>query len=122
MTQGRKFPPHRPAVDRIAKQLLDELPNVIAPGIEQRALALLQEGGELPYVGLVGSDGKRRQTLFDFQVVEKPIDNSMRWQRRHPAKYARYRTLREVSIEVNHGGHRTRRIAILSVLCVLRGY
>ena len=78
MTQGRKFPPHRPAINRIAKQLLDEFPNVIALGIEQRALALLQKGGELSNVGLVGRNGKRRQALFDFQVVEEPFETT-RW-------------------------------------------
>jgi hypothetical protein len=77
VTQGRKFSPHRPAVDRIAEQLLDKFPHMIAPGIEQRALVLFEKAGELSDVGLIGRDGKRRQALFDFQIVEEPFDSSI---------------------------------------------
>ena len=76
MAQGRKLASHGAAVNRIAEQLLDEFAHVVALGIEQRALALFQKTGELPDVGGVGRDGKRRQSLFDFQIVEEPLDHA----------------------------------------------
>ncbi len=76
MAQGGKLASHRAAVNRIAEQLLDELAHMVALRIEQRALALLQKTGELPNVGGVGRDGKRRQSLFDLQIVEEPFDHA----------------------------------------------
>ena len=76
MTQSRKLASHRAAVNRIAEQLLDELAHMVALRIEQRALALLQKTGELPNVRGVGRHGKRRQSLFDLQIVEEPFDHA----------------------------------------------
>ncbi len=63
--------PTERAIDGIGEQLLDELAHMVALGIEQRALMLLEESGELPDVGGVGRDREWRQTLLDLQIVEE---------------------------------------------------
>ena len=76
MAQSGKLASHRAAVNRIAEQLLDELAHMVALRIEQPALALLEKADELPNVRGVGRNGKRRQTLFDLQIVEEPFDHA----------------------------------------------
>ena len=70
MPQCGEFAAHRAAVHRVGKKLLNEIAHFIAAGGEERA-ALTQKSGELGDVGGVGGDGQRRQSLFDFQVVEE---------------------------------------------------
>ena len=110
VAQRRKLASHRTAIHGIAEQLLDELAHVVALGIEQCALVLLEKAGELSDVGGVGRDGERRQTLFDLQIVEESVDYAGVGFRGHSTEYARYRTLREVIRHMpksfNHRGHR----------------
>ena len=76
MTQGRELPSHRPAIDSIAEQLLDEFAHMVALGIEQRAFVFFQEGSELPDVGGVGSNSQRRETFFDLEIVAETIEDT----------------------------------------------
>ena len=74
MAQGREFASHGSSVDRIGEQLLDEIAHVFTLGIEQCALVLFQERGELAYVRGVGPDCEWCQALFDFQIIEEAGD------------------------------------------------
>src|SRR6202022_3776308 len=96
MAESRKLAPYRSAVHRMGKQLLDKSANMVAPGVQQGALLLLQELVKLRNVRRIGRDGQRRQSLLDLQIIEKPANHGRAGVGRHVHQYARYRTLRKV--------------------------
>jgi hypothetical protein len=51
--------------------LLDEIPHIVTPGVQQRAPVLRKEFGELADVGGVRRNGEWRKSLLDFQIIEK---------------------------------------------------
>src|ERR1700690_37254 len=80
---------------------MNKILDIVTSRREQRPFALLKESCELADVSRVGRDRERRESLLHFQVVKKAGDDIRISVGKHEGQYARYRTLREVLIQMH---------------------
>src|ERR1019366_6564947 len=71
MPDGRELSSHRTAVERIGKQFLEELPNILPPRTGQILLSILQKLRKLSEVAGVSGDRQLRRSALHSQVVEE---------------------------------------------------
>jgi len=119
MAQRRELTPHTAAIDLMRKKLLQKITDVGTARRQERTFIFFQEFRELADIGSVSTRSKRRESLFDFQVVEKTRKHAGVGIRSHHGenKYARYRTLEEVTNRVPND-HTLKARSITHYICL----